>query len=443
MGILKRIFGNGYESAWPEHVRFGRYSDAYKPEEKYDAWDRALVLFENHKYLESYELFFYYLLDEDQDNVKAWQENGTLRFEVLQGSMLIFGEIGKEIIKAEARIASTDGLNIGLLRRVMELNYKLKYSRYALDPENNLTLLFDSYLLDGSPYKMYYALKEIAVSADKQDDLLLREFESLKPIKRDFIRPIPPPHSEIKLNFIRDHILAVFDEMDSGRLNQDQYSGAFGYVLLDLVYRIDYLTKPEGTLTEALERIHRIYFEPADTSNSAKNAEVRRELDSILKMPDDEIKGQLYNVSSSFGITTPGNLEQLISIIDNELHHMDWYVDNRHYRVALAFPGYITGYALFNYSFELPIVELLRLYYHITEARYFTDLGFHVAFYDADIETLDKRLIMSALKDIRERYRVKYPRLKFDFALLSFDKLVSFAKSYFIMIRSLDLTKVP
>ena len=79
-------------------------------------------------------------------------------------------------LRCSARIAKGEQLNVGLLRRLIEHNYGLKYSRYALDAEGYITIVFDTFLLDGSPYKLYYALKEIATHADKQDDLLISEF---------------------------------------------------------------------------------------------------------------------------------------------------------------------------------------------------------------------------------------------------------------------------
>ena len=441
MSIFDRFFRRTEEYKWPENVRFGRYTDAYKSEDKYDAWDKALELFEQERYRESFELFFYYLLDESEENVRTWTEDGSLRFEVMQGSKLIEGMVGEKMIKAEAKIARASELSVGLLRRMMELNYKLKYSRYALDPDNHLTLVFDSYLLDGSPYKMYFALKEIAVSADKQDDLLLEEFKSLTAVNNEHIIAIPDEQKRTKLEFIRKKISDALKEYDTGRLSQDQYAGAYGYMFLDLAYRLDYLIKPEGPLTEALERVHRTYFEQTDRSNTAKNNSVRKELEKILKIPDADLSKELYNVSASFGITTAGSYEQLVALIDSELNHMDWYIDNRHFDLALSFPGYIAGYALFNYAFEPPLKDLLHLYYHITEPWYFNAMGFEGEYVDQSSMTLRKQAILSALDAWKDRYRSRYPRLDVPERILRFERLTAFAKSYFLMIKALDLTK--
>jgi len=441
MGFFDKIFRSSQTKLVQPDIRFGRYSDAYKPEHKYDEWDKSMDLFEEGKYIESFEYFFEYLTDESQDNVKVWKEESHLHFEVLQGSKVIKGIVGADMIKAEAKVARTEELSIGFLRRMMELNFSLKYSRFALDNEDNLTLIFDSYLLDGSPYKMYYALKEMAVSADKQDDLLIGEFEKLQPINTAHLNPIPEKQKDIKVAFLRKRVAQVFDEIDNSKLTSEQYAGGVGYLLLDLAYRLDYLVRPEGELTEALERIHRIYFTNDNKSSAQKNRKVRMEFEAILARSDEALKSEMYLVSSSFGITSPSSHEQLVAFIDSELKNMDWYIENRHYLMALAFPGYVAGYGLFNYAFQPPAKELLHLYYRITEPDYFRSLGYTPDYYYPDSGKLDKRAITKTLDIWRDKHKAKFPKLKPDVKSLDSSSLTVFAKSYFKMIRGLDMTK--
>ena len=441
MDLLRKIFsgkGNGQNDP---AIRFGRYTDAYKPDYKYDAWDKSLDLFEEGQYLESFHQFFNYLTDETQDNVKTWEENGVLRFEVLQGSKLISGEIGPKLIKAEARVARASKLNIGFLRRMMELNYNMKYSRYALDDNDHLTLIFDSYLLDGSPYKMYYALKEIAISADKQDDLLVREFKNLEPVNTGHLENLPAEQVRIKTEYLRSEIRGMLDYIDNGKFNTEQFAGGIGYLMLDMAYKLDYLVKPEGELTETFERIHRVYFSNDNGTSADKNLAVRKEFEKILERSEKDIESELYLVSCSFGITTPGNHEQLAAFVEAELKNMTWYQENRHTSIAMAFPGYLTGYSLFNYAYQPPVRDLLHLYYRITESHYFESLGFGTQYYDRDAEKLDKKAILDTIEEWGDRHRAKFPKLQFDTKALDFSSLVAFARSYYGVVRRLDLTK--
>ena len=123
-------------------IQFGRFSDAYKDEAKYDAWDRALEQYEEQDYLGSYQSFFNYLMDESAENVFFEDRGDHLYFEFFQGSKKIVGRADHSRISAEAKIAKTESLHIGFLRRLLEENYQMRYSRYALDKANNLTRLY-------------------------------------------------------------------------------------------------------------------------------------------------------------------------------------------------------------------------------------------------------------------------------------------------------------
>lgn len=440
MSFLNKLFGGGLDETIPDVV-LGRYSDAFKEEAKYDAWDRSLSLFEQEKYNESYRELFDYLLDPSQDNLTFKADNGIFTFELLQGSKKIHGKIDDQIIKAEAKVAQSAELSIGLLRRLLELNFSLKYSRFAVDPDNMLTLVFDSYLLDGSPYKLYYALKEIAVNADKQDDLLIDEFEKLEPVNTGHIKDLPDNEKEIKFDFLRSKIKLVFDEIDHGKLNNDQYPGGVTYLLLDLVYRLDFLLKPEGPTMEALERTHRVFFAPDGKNPSQKNLSIRKELEDIYRISKDDFFKELYLSSSSFGITSPSNQQQLSSFIQTELPNMDWYLENGHEQIALAIPGYIAGYCLFNYAFPPPVKEMLVLYYRITEHEFFNKLGFSPAFVAPEANKPDKSLITEKLKLIEKAHVDQYGKFNLSTDNLNFDSLPVFSKSFMQMLAGLELEK--
>ncbi len=442
MNFLNKLFSPSRPSDTHPAVTFGRYSDTYKEDEKYILWDQSLEAFETGDYAKSYALFFQYLHDEAQDNI-TWEQDGAhFTFQIFQGSKKITGFINDDLIKAEAKIATSDSLNIGFLRRMIELNYNLKYGRYALDGEDNLTLIFDSYLVDGSPYKLYYAFKELAVNADKQDDLLISEFDMLHPVNIGHVQEIPVEEKDAKYAFVQAAIQELFDTVDQSKLNNEQYAGGVAYAMLDTCYKLDYLVKPEGTTMEALERIHRLYFSQSNKRTLEKNAEIRKELEKIKNKSSEELSAELYRTSSTFGITSPTNHNQFVAFIDGELHHMDWYVENRYEKIACSIPGYIVGYCLFNFALPLPDKQLLHLYYQVMESAYFSLLGDEVLFYEAETGKFKRKAIRKALDQVQRDNQEAYPRFRPDFSLLDFSSRHSFAKSYLMMLRQLDLTKV-
>ena len=442
MGFLDSFFGRKHIEEHQPNIKFGRYSDAYKGRDHYDAWDNALNLFEEKNYLDAYIEFLKFLYDEHEHNVKWEKKDGGLSFEILQGSKKIIGFANVLKLKVEAKVAKANDLNINFMRRLMELNFKLEYSRYCLDDDNHITIVFDTYVLDGSPYKLYYALKEVATKADKLDDLLLDEFQMLKAIDVSLQIPIPDSIKQIKYDFIQNQIKAVFHEIDHGKLDSSQYPGATAYQLLNLCYKLDYLIKPEGYMMEELERIHRLYFAKNGKDMASKNQILRKEFQQLLDRPKADFFKEMYRVNSTFGITLPVNHDRVINFISGELGNMDWYQEHGYTNAACAISGYIVGYCLFYYAVPKPDLELFHLYYQIMDSDYFSALGFTPKYYNTSTNKFDKKAIKHKIHDIQHINENKYPRLKANTKLLQFDSLDSFAKSYLTMIQKLDLTKI-
>ncbi len=438
MGLFDRLFRSSSRQARIPLVKLGRYSDSYKKPSNYQAWDRSLRLFDEGKYLESYRDFFLYLRDEEEDNVSFDLSQDNLSFEIYQGSKKLQGYATTEKIKCEAKIARSQSLNVGFMRRLIEKNFALKYARFALDPENHLTIVFDTFTLDGSPYKLYYALKEVATNADKLDDLLVDEFKILQQIDNAKVQDIPAEHKEIKYAYIKSEIERVKSGIQTGPIHKDQFPGGYAYLLLHLIYKLDYLTQPEGYMMETLERMHRVYFANDGKSTIEKNQILCKELDKLIARPKEEFFKEMYQVSFTFGITTPVNHDRIVSFIDSELHNMDWYLDNNHPDTALAIPGYIVGYSLFNYAPPKPIRELLQLFYPICEPEYFRALGMDFHLRDPNSGMLSKKAIKGAIEGILEENKAEFPKLHASTGSLTFESLPAFAKSYLLMIRNMD-----
>ncbi|THH39394.1 YbjN domain-containing protein [Neolewinella litorea] len=447
MSIWDTLFGRTAgrsDGEEPDH-RFGRYNDAYKSRENYAAWEAAVTAFEDGEFLQSCTAFMAYLFDPRENNVKWKREDGTLYFEFYQGSKRVTGFADRDQLRASARIARLERTDTELLRRLTAMNYELKYSRFGLDDENCLTIIFDTPVHDASPHKLYHALKEVAQRADKQDDLLLEEFSGcLSPVEVTHLEPLSAELKRIKLGFLRERIQGLIDYLASNAINPEEHPGAVAYLLLDLVYRLDYLLRPEGHTMEALERMHRMYFEREEEQQPVtyKNVRLLGELQQLLRRAPESFSEELYAGKYTFGITLPASHDRLASLVNNELPNMDWYQDNGYLPVARAIPGYIAGYALFNYAVPPPDRELLHLYYRVTENDYFHRLGYSQSFLDRDGRPA-RRAIRSAVTEIAERYRSEYPQLRPAVSQLNFADLTEFSRSYLELIRNLELGRRP
>lgn len=443
MKLFSRLFGVVSESAEQPDIRFGRYSDGYKNDANYDAWDEALTSFDASDFMGAYRAFFRYLRDETEDNVRWWDgSDGSIRFELYQGSKKITGFASQTQFKAEAKIARPEVLNVGFMRRLMEYNYNLKFSRFALDESDCITILFDTHTLDSSPYKLYYALKELATNADKQDDLLMEEFRSLlHSLESDHLLLLPDAERRVKYEFVCANVQSLLGYVAHGTLDAGQYPGGISYLLLDKVYRLDYLVSPQGYMMEALERMHRVYFEKDDKTPAQKNKELTREFSMLVARSEEEFGREFYRVPATFGITVPVNHDRIVGFIEAELSHADWYLAHGYEEVALAIPGYIVGFCLFNYSLPLPDRELFELYFQIVEADYFQGLGFELDYYNPATKKFNPKAIRRAIDCVVAENKEQYPDLKPALRLLNFDSLPVFAYSFLRMIQGLDATK--
>ncbi|MEL6356205.1 MAG: hypothetical protein AAFQ37_04650, partial [Bacteroidota bacterium] len=280
------------------------------------------------------------------------------------------------------------------------------------------------------------------LQADKQDDLLLEEYRELIPVDVSHLDQLSPLAKKTKLGFLSRKITEELAYLSTNHCNPEEHPGAIAYLLLDLVYKLDYLLIPEGHTMEALERMHRMYFaREVDQPVTYKNVRLLGELQELLQRAPDHFTQELYAGKSTFGLTLPVSHDRIRSLIDGELPNMDWYQDNGFGRVALAVPGYIVGYCLFNYACPLPVRDLFHLYHRIKEDQYFRELGYKQAFLDKDGRPA-RRAIRTAISDIVDKHRSEHPRLRPLVSSLVFNNLTNFSRSYLRMVRELDLGKV-
>lgn len=435
MSFFNKLFG-GKTSNEPS-VHFGRYSDSYRSEAQQAAFKRSVDEFEKGKYVAAYYHFFQFLKDENEANVKFWEDEKGLRFELLQGSKKVVGFANEQRVEVETKVAIAETLEVDFMKRLMEKNYTLKYGRFALDNNNGIIMKFNTYVLDGSPYKLYDALKEVATIADKLDDLLLDEFPTLKPVDTGHIIEISEAEKTVKYDFLIQSITDTLERIEAMPPTVPSVNKA--YCLMSLCYKLDYLIRPEGFVMEVLERINRQYFAHDDQTIAAKCRLLQTEFETILNRPKAEILKEIYQTSSTFGVTMPVHHDSVKAFIDGEMSNMEWYIKHKNYDVALSSASYVVGYCLFNYAVPLPIRAFFHLFYQITESDYFLNLGYRFDLYYTENQSFNKTAIKNEINAIVKRNRKEYPNLKPNIDLLNFKNLGTFAQSYLEMMSRLLL----
>jgi hypothetical protein len=417
----------------------GRFSDAGKSSAQLEAWEQSIQAFENGQFLPSMALLMDYLYDPQQHNV-AWQmHDDLLTFELCQGSNLIRGQVTAHHFRAETLLATINQLNPAYLRRLVEHNANFNYFRYALNDDQGIVAVVDAYAADASPYKVYYALKELATNADKLDDLLLDEFAELSKITEAPRTDLPLAEKEFKYQFLIAQIKQALAEMDQGPLDKVQFPGGIGYILLSLVFKLDYLIQPQGYMMETLERIIREYFAGTKSAVANRNQDAANELLALANRPKADFFKEMYRVSYTFGITTPVKHAAVVSFIDNELPNMDWYAQQGLSVAAKAVTDFLAGYCLFNYAPPEPIRQLLDLYVFITEPDFFQGMGFNKVYFDKATQKLAKKDIINAINAIEAANKKKFPALTIPYQGLNFSHLTDFVHAY---LRMIQLAKV-
>ena len=416
-------------------ITFGRFTDAFKPKAKIDFWNQAEKLFNEKKYAESHDAFFNYLKDDSLNNLSWKKENSRIDFELQQGSKTIHGTINENKIDAETKIAHFENLSVSFMRRLMEMNYSLYYTRFAMK-DDAIYIKFDSGIEDGHPRKLYYALRELSIRADKQDDLLVDEFSALKPVDTTGEEEIPAGEKEIKYTYYKKWIEDALKRISE--LKTESFSGAISYLLLDLLYKIDYLIVPEGSFENELEKISWGYFTKDNKPFEEKNREMKEAFEKLLAKPREDLLKDLYRTKATFGIANPAPHKAVIDAINSNINNVKWYVDNNYEDIAWIIFEYIAGYALFSYGLPKPDISLFHLLYNITQQDYFTALGFKEKYYDTASKKFEEKAIKDKINEIIKEGAKQFPELKFNTDNLKFDNMVSFLRSYITEIQNLN-----
>lgn len=442
MSLLKDIFGKFFpESEQKPDIAFGRYTDMYKSSGKSALFNRALEHFDKKEFLDACRSFFAYLTDDRfPGHIRIRDEGDTLHFEFFQGSCLIKGYADARGVRAGSKVARAADLNVGFLRQLMEANHRLNFSRFALDGDNHLCIVFQTSAQDGSPLKLLHALRELAINADKKDDMLLEEFKSLTPAPDQFRIDIPETEKEVKYEYFRQEVASAISLLESGKPDPDQYYGLFAYHLLGVAYKLDYLTLPEGFILDVLEKIHSAYINKSQLPPQVRLKQVVKEFHRLHKRTKEEVQAEMYRTSSTFGVAPPLPHESVCVMIEKELPNMEWPLANGHEKLAEALPMYIVSYLLFHHAPPPPDRELFHLYFRVAENDYFTRLGFSRSYLDSSGHP-DKRAIRAEINRIQDTYINEYPKMRITPDKLDYSSLAMFGKTFLQLVRGIDLSQ--
>lgn len=429
--MLDKLFGWKKKKETPEavvpSVSFGRYSDNNKTVQKTKRWTDADNLFKESRYHESITAFFDYLRDDAVQNVLTQSNGEEHHFRIYQGSKLVRGTYNAFTLSAEVTLARMAQPSIPVMRRLLEHNFNLYYCRYGMDGER-LCMRFDTELATANPNKLYYAFKELATKADKQDDLLLLDFQTLLPGDIEHIEEIPDAEKEIKYQYLQQWIADTVALVHT--LDADKMSGGISHLLLNLAYRIDFLLVPEGRLLYDIEDLITAFFTKQDRPVPEKNNAMLQAFQAIAGLSKEIVFSCFYRSKYSFAITQPTPHKTISDSVFAANQYAGVLVDSKLPEVAQQVSEYGLAYCQYNFSLPKPISSLYLVLMQVVYAGFFQDLGFSKALYNSNTGNFNVLLIEQEILQIINGWKEKYPQINFKTENLKYDSLLNFTYSF-------------
>ncbi len=425
--MLDKLFGRKKKTEPDPDIHFGRYSDNNKPVQKVNRWTDADSLFKEKKYHESIDAFFDYITDDTEQNVVHERKGSEGRFYFYQGSKVVRGSYDNERLQAEVTLAKMPQPSVPVMRRLLEMNFNLYYSRFALQ-DDRLCMRFDTDIETANPSKLYYGFKELSTKADKQDDLLVQDFTILQTSDTEHITDLPVEEKEVKFRFLQQWLKET-TELVAG-LDADKFSGGIAYLLLALAYRIDYLLVPDGKLLNELEKIVEIYFIKDERPVPEKNRDILEALKLWQAKTREEVFPCLFKTKHTFAIVMPQNYKTVADALYNANQSAAWFRDNNYPQIALQICEYGIAYSQYSYSLPRPVTELFQLFMNVIYGNFFNALGFKKVYYNAANGQFAMEAIAEKIKSIQDNWKNKFPLLTFRVENLHYDNLLNFALSF-------------
>ncbi len=417
-------------------ITVGRYSDNNKSLIQMRLWDNAERLFKEGKFIESLKEFFTYLKDETIDNVLFENTESEFKFEIIQGSKIVRGIGNSKNLHAAVSMVKMAELSVPVMRRLLENNFKLFYSKYALN--NDLLLMkFDSEIDSANPNKLYYALKELAVASNRQSYLLIKDFPLLGRVESEHNLNINTEEGKIKISFMRIWIEEAFDKIEKFDANKN--ANGISLILLNLIYSLDYFLCPHGNLAIELNRIQEINQRKDMPSQMQKNRLMKEGIETIKITGADEILKSLTIEISTFSIRQP----KTISIVEENIREankkMDWYKSNGYYDISNIIAVY--GFSVSNYLYSLPqpLIELFKIFMEINYSKFFFAFYDVYNFYDPVRQHFYILRIENSINKIEKYWKPKYNHFNFPVEKLEYNNLLAFNLSFTQIVSSINL----
>lgn len=423
-------------------LRMGRYSDAYKTAEQRAAWERAVSWFSRGKHLRSFQHVLQHLYDPLEQNLH-WiaDRDGTISFELLQGSRKISGECSSETCEGITTLGVADKPSEALLHTLLEINYTLHDCVYAIEDGGRIVLRFIFPASEAEPDRVVRALRELALESDRMDDLLANRFSGIRPVVEPHVRNYTAEEINLRVEWFRFKVKRLIEWYRQDQSLHEEFPVGFSFVLLDTLFKIEFLLTPQGILREGLDQILYLYTSRRNMAVHAKNSQAIGMLEEMTAYSDTVLAREFYDVTATFSkleLASPGRWSLLLRPV---LDQWDVYARSPTMCYVQYIPGYIMGYCLYKYDFPGFGRDLVALYYLLTEPEWAKGVGCPPIGFQGG-KAPDKRAVLKTLRSLEDEWKDRFHVTDFHPENLVYSDELQFGKSWLQMMSDLKLERI-
>lgn len=421
---------------------FGRGINANLAEDEEELFEQSYEAFEAKDTLSGYELFFKSLQNFSNnisnENIRVEKESDKLRFEILQGCAKIVGVITNETLYAESILVKKSSANVALKRLILERNYQFTYAYYFSDKEYiKLKLFLDNITMN--PQKIFYPLREIALNADFDKEYVVSEFLDIAIEDINHLKPINEAELRLKYNFLHRWVDELNEKISS--LPPNDNAAMQSFLLLNFIFKIDYLLVPKYDIFHKSSKKTREYFSNENSTVEAKNEELRLYINELFEMPFEIFSKNFYEAKYSFDPNEKTTYEEIEIFITESLAKIRWYKNNRYNQVIPYMYQYIALYILYNYGLHEVLKRLLHTLVEIQNPDFFSALGY-TPLYNKESGVFAKRAIISQIEETILPHQNRFKLLKPFGDNLNFTSLNEFSNSFYLQLKNLDFEEI-
>jgi len=421
---------------------FGRGINANVSKDEEKLFNKSYEAFEAKEILLAYEQFLKSLINYSNgisnENVIIKKEHEVLFFEIYQGSAIIRGTVTKQSLSAEAILSKKSSVHVALKRLILERNYQFTYAYYFSDDEYiKLKLSLDNTTM--SPQKVFFPLREIALNADFDKEYIKSEFLNVPIEDISHVRALSEEELSLKYDFMHKWIDEINVKILS--LPSNDNAGMESFILLYLLFKIDYMLVPKQSIFKKSTKKIQEYFSDENLSVEAKNDELREFITELQEMSFDEFKKNFYNAKYTFNPTDKAANEEIETFITESLSKIRWYKNNRYNQIIPTMYKYIAMYLLYNYGLNPVTKELLHTLVEIQNPSFFKALGY-TPLYDEESQIFAKKAIISKVDNIVSTHKERFKMLETFGDKLNFSSLNELNNSFYLQLKNLNYEEV-